>query len=211
MMLHAVEPSVDNVFDNNIIKSPSQIVIQRVGMCKKRTKVYDQEIKKLNFRRRKTAGLYQEVLKALNNLYNGDYKHKQGLLLANAISMMINVKVDRQSTRRKDGLICWFCENWDIIKDILPNIVIIDNKEGVNEEGNETERYIVHGIEKRTTGDDNGEKENENDKTNKEIKEDTNQVVVKRIVRENQIFNSDDDSIVCDNDNEFIYQIDNDM
>lgn len=67
---------------------------------------------------------------------NSSYqKKKDALVLASELAKIINVKIDRAATRSKDGLVCWFCENWTQIQ---PYLYLVDH---FNSVCNEISKY----------------------------------------------------------------------
>jgi hypothetical protein len=77
----------------------------------------------LELRIRKCAGLYQQV----NELLQGQAGKNRGRLTREAlfslaeqmISALGTPRIDRLATRKKEGLMCWFCENINDLVKIL--------------------------------------------------------------------------------------------
>ena len=93
-----------------------KIIIQRVGNTKEKSNKYFREQKELMSRLKSCHDLYDEVQKALDVLFNHNYRHKDAVVFAQTLCGELGLKLDRQAKRFKQSLICWFCENWDVLK-----------------------------------------------------------------------------------------------
>ncbi|EAX88234.1 hypothetical protein TVAG_348760 [Trichomonas vaginalis G3] len=100
------------------------VVIKREPSKKRIGETYEKYNNKNVERRRQNATLFPVVQKILNS-FPGIKKRSDILPLAQVISKEIGVKLDRTAKRLNEGLICWFCENWDKAKMHLLNAYII--------------------------------------------------------------------------------------
>lgn len=96
----------------------NMVVIQTHKYRRNESKEYLLIRSKIDSRRRLAGQLYYELSKFLFSLPNCN--GRIGLLnLANELSKQINVNLDRSAKRQTEGLICWFCENWNFLNDKL--------------------------------------------------------------------------------------------
>jgi hypothetical protein len=61
---------------------------------------------------------------ALQVRYGSRITHDELLSIAELVAGVVGIKVDRDAQRRKNVLLKWFEENWQIIYQILPFIVL---------------------------------------------------------------------------------------
>ena len=93
-------------------------VIKRTGKVQ-HTPEYFTEQKKLKERQKANCDLIPHIVKSLEIAFGHPVKFKEALCLADRLSQLIHIKIDRGSKRFKDHLICWYCENWETIKTTL--------------------------------------------------------------------------------------------
>ena len=85
------------------------------------------------------------VTQEITRRFGPNIKHGELVGIAQAIADKAQIKLDRDAKRRKNVLIKWFAENWDIISPFLDYIVLEDNNEeedggGNGDENNESEK-----------------------------------------------------------------------
>ncbi|EAX85026.1 hypothetical protein TVAG_586070 [Trichomonas vaginalis G3] len=100
-----------------------RIVIIREPPKKRISDEYSEFRKKMDIRRRKVSKLYPFVEKFLNSFPK--LKRRTDIMkLALRIGELVQIPVDRNAKRLNEPLICWFCENWQLVsKLVLPTYV----------------------------------------------------------------------------------------
>ena len=79
-----------------------------------------QEVRALNDRKRKCMDKYAIVNAELINIMpKGKLTLNRLIKLAKNCQTVVCKNLDRGSIRRKEGMICWFAECWDQIKDYI--------------------------------------------------------------------------------------------
>lgn len=104
-------------------------VIQRTGkrtQLSKRT-MHEQEV--VNSRMKKAGGNFQLISNQLNSIYGKILSFNDLMFIADSATKKTQIKIDRISKRSKSALICWFCEHWENIKNILSDIPIANQSE----------------------------------------------------------------------------------
>ena len=74
------------------------------------------------------------VTQEITRRFGSNIKHGELVGIAQAIADKAQIKLDRDAKRRKNVLLKWFAENWEIISPFLDYIVLEDNSE--EEDGN---------------------------------------------------------------------------
>lgn len=98
---------------------PHQIyVIQRKPPQKCVSRKYEEHREVVAKRRRRVQEIYSSIEKILRS-FPKVKKRSELLIIASAFSHKLNIKIDRDAKRLNECLICWYCENWHLIKSIL--------------------------------------------------------------------------------------------
>lgn len=85
----------------------------------------------LNARKFKKEYNYQseEAFKELNKVFQRSLNHSDLKIIAFECSKILNIKLPRESYRRKPSLIKWISENWESISPIISCLELIANDE----------------------------------------------------------------------------------
>ena len=79
------------------------------------------------------------VTQEITRRFGANIKHGELVGIAQAIAEKAQIKLDRDAKRRKNVLLKWFAENWEIISPFLDYIVLEENNDGEEEEDQEQE------------------------------------------------------------------------
>ena len=77
------------------------------------------------------------VTQEITRRFGSTIKHGELVGIAQAIADKAQIKLDRDAKRRKNVLLKWFSENWDVISPFLDYIVLEDNNEEEEEDEKE--------------------------------------------------------------------------
>lgn len=103
---------------NEVSKPNCLFVIMRTPPKKRISETYTTYTDKRNQRRRNNQKQYDMIDKVIRS-YQELYRFPNILKLAQALAEKQELHIDRNAKRVREELICWFCENWDKVKDLV--------------------------------------------------------------------------------------------